>query len=151
MEFLENISSILHNKPIFLLSLRIKSLNLIIQSSLAGYRRPKKGFVKADFNSEAAVYNIDMSTLSRGRYKNCPPSVLSNPQSSRNSIPPIKFPTLSCSRNYNSMFLIVTENKFRQDKNSFYPLLKKKNSFYLSSLCTFLFLLCHLYECYIIS
>lgn len=126
MEFLENISSILHNKPIFLLSLRIKSLNLIIQSSLAGYRRPKKGFVKADFNSEAAVYNIDISTLSRERYKNCPPSVLSNPQSSRNSIPPIKFPTLSCSRNYNSMFLIVTENKLDKIKIAFTPSLKKK-------------------------
>lgn len=82
-------------------------MNLVSQVSLACYRRPKNGFVNADFSSEAAEFNVAMSTLLRGRYKNSPPSVVSNPQSSRNSIPPIKLPTLSCSINFN-------KHEFRQ-------------------------------------
>lgn len=59
-------------------------------------RRPKKGFVSADLKKEPAEFNPAMSSLSLGRYKKFPPSVFSNPQSSRNSIPPFILPTLSC-------------------------------------------------------
>lgn len=59
-------------------------------------RRPKKGFVIADLNKEPAAFNLSMSSLSLGRCKKSPPSVFSNPQSSRNSNPPFILPTLSC-------------------------------------------------------
>lgn len=60
------------------------------------YRTPKKGLFIALFNSVPAELRIAISTLSRGRNKNSPPSIFSNPHSSRNSIPPFSAPTLAC-------------------------------------------------------
>lgn len=60
------------------------------------HRTPKKGLFMALFNSLPAEWSTAMSTFSLGRYKNSPPSIFSNPQSSRNSTPPFSFPTRSC-------------------------------------------------------
>lgn len=77
-----------------------RKVMVTLEISYYTLRSPKKGLVAADFNSSPAVLSIASSTLSRGRHKNSPP-ILSNPQSSRNSTPPLKFPTLSCSISWN--------------------------------------------------
>jgi hypothetical protein len=64
--------------------------------SYAWERSPKKGFDIADFISSPAEFRTAKSTLSRGRNKNLSSSILSNPHSSRNSMPPLNLPTLLC-------------------------------------------------------
>lgn len=60
-------------------------------------RSPKKGLVNADFNWIPARLSTAKSTLSQGRNRNLASSIFSNPQSSRNSTPPSRLPTLLCS------------------------------------------------------
>lgn len=73
-------------------------------------KSPKKGFVIADLSKDAAELNVAVSTLARGRNKKSPLSVLSNPQSSRNSIPPFTLATLSCSQSFIIMKTSLTND-----------------------------------------
>ena len=82
-------------------------------------RTPKKGLVIAEFSSAPAVFRMALSTLSLGRNKNSLPSSFSNPQSSRNSMPPCRFPTLSCKVNYYRNEHKLQSHVLQQDNKHF--------------------------------